>query len=98
MKRCVGHHNAANRDRLQPCDRRQRAGASDLDVDVDEFGNRLLCREFMRRRPARRARAETEPRLKVQPVDLVDHAVDIIIEIAALNADFSIMVQKRINR
>ena len=40
----------------------------------------LLGGEFVRDRPARRARDEAEPFLPVEPVDLVDDAVDVVVE------------------
>ena len=45
---------------------------------------RLLGRELVRDRPARRARDEAEPLLQVEPVDLVDDAVDVVAERRAL--------------
>ena len=76
----VRDHHAADGDRLEPRDRRQRAGAPDLDVDGLEDGARLLGRELARDRPARGARDEAEPLLQVEPVDLVDDAVDVVAE------------------
>ncbi|MCK7473542.1 MAG: hypothetical protein MZV49_08590 [Rhodopseudomonas palustris] len=38
----------------------------------------LLGRELVRDRPARRRDSEAEPRAAVEPVDLVDHAVDVV--------------------
>ena len=72
------HRHAADGDRLQHRDRRQRAGAADLDDDVFQHGLRLLGGEFMRRGPARRAADEAQAALPVGAVDLVDHAVDVV--------------------
>jgi hypothetical protein len=58
----------------------QRAGAADLDVDGLEPGPGQFGRELVRDGPARRGRAEAEPRLQRQVVDLVDDAVDVIAE------------------
>ena len=52
-----------------------------------QFGQRFLRREFMRQRKARRARHEAERVLLVAPVDLVDHAVDVVRQVLALLAD-----------
>ena len=60
VQRGVGHGDAADEHRLQPRDRRDRAGAADLDVDADDLGRRLLGRELVRDREARRARDEAE--------------------------------------
>ena len=84
VQRRVLHHHAADRDRLQLGNRRQRAGAPDLDFDVAQHGGRLLGRELVRDRPARTARHEAEPLLPVEPVDLVDDAVDVVVELGAL--------------
>ena len=77
MQRDVGDDDAADPDRLQPTDRRQLAGAADLDVDCLQRGFGLLGGELVGEAPARRAGDEAEPFLKVEPVDLVDDAVDI---------------------
>ena len=71
-------HDAADRDRLQLGDRRQRAGAADLDRRSLEHRLGLLGRELVRDRPARRAADEAQPLLPVEPVDLVDDAVDVV--------------------
>ena len=84
VQRGVRDHDAADGDRLQLGDRRQRAGAADLDRDVVERGDRLLGRELVRDRPARRAADETEAVLQREVVDLVDHAVDVVVEVGAL--------------
>ena len=76
----VLHHDAAHRHRFELGDRGERPGAADLDLDVPDDGRRLLGGEFMRDRPARRARHEAEPLLPVEPVDFVDDAVDVVVE------------------
>lgn len=45
-------------------------------------------------RPTRAARAEAKPFLQIKPVDLVDHTVDIVIEIGPRNTDFIIMLKQ----
>ena len=87
VQRGVGHDDAADRHRFEPRHRRQRSGAAHLDVDAVQHGHRLLGRKFVRRRPARAARAEAEPLLQVEPVDLVDDAVDIVGQLRALGLD-----------
>ena len=84
MQRRVLHHDAADRHRLELGDRRQRAGAADLDLDGLDDGGRLLGGELVRDRPARTARDEAEALLPVEPVDLVDDAVDVVVERGAL--------------
>ena len=66
-------------------DRRQHAGAADWMIDALSIvalsaGN--LCAI------AQRGRAnETQPLLPIEPVDLVDDAVDVVIEVGALFLD-----------
>ena len=72
------HHDAADIDRLEIGDRRQRAGAADLDDDAVQPRARLLGRELVGDRPARRAAHEAQPLLPVDAVDLVDDAVDVV--------------------
>ena len=98
VQRGVLHHDAADGDRLELGDRRERAGAADLDLDVLDDGGRLLGREFMRDRPARRARHEAEPLLPIEAVDLVDDAVDIVVEAGALRLDVAVELQQRVDR
>ena len=86
VQRDVLHDHAADADRLELADRRERAGAADLDLDVLEHGDGALGRELVRDRPARRARDEAEPLLPVEAVDLVDDAVDVVVELGAASA------------
>ena len=87
----VLHDHAADRNRLELGDRRERAGAADLDLDVAHHRHRPLGREFVRDRPARRATNEAEPVLPVEPVELVDHAVDVVVELGALALDLAVV-------
>ena len=87
VQRGIRDRRAADEHRLQPRHRRDRAGAADLHVDRDEFGQRFLRGKFVRQRKTRRARHEAERVLLVAPVDLVDHAVDVVRQRLALLAD-----------
>ena len=98
VQRRVLHHHAADRDRLELGDRRQRAGAADLDLDVAHDGRRLLGGELVRDRPARAARHEAEPLLPVEAVDLVDDAVDVVVERGALRLDLAVEGQQLLDR
>ena len=80
VQRRPADHDAADRDRLELGDRRQGAGTSDLDVDAVEHGLGLLGRKLVRDRPARGPADHAEPLLQVEPIDLVDHAVDVVAE------------------
>ena len=80
VQRRVRDHDAADGHRAELRDRVQRAGAADLDLDVLQDRRRLLGRELVGERPARRARDEAEALLQVEVVDLVDDAVDVVAE------------------
>ena len=98
VQRDVLHDDAADADRLELADRRERAGAPDLDLDVPQHGHGALGREFVRDRPARRARHEAEPLLPVDAVDLVDDAVDVVVEPGALLLDLAMKRDQLLDR
>jgi hypothetical protein len=79
---------------MQPRHRRQAAGAADLDVDALEHRRRLLGGELVGDGPARRAGDKAKPLLPVQPVDLVDDAVDVIGQRRPGRADIAIDAQQ----
>src|SRR6185437_2678495 len=89
VQRHVLHDDAADADRLELADRRERAGAADLDFDVAQHGHGALGREFVCDAPARRSRDEAEPLLPVDAIDLVDDAVDVVVELGALFLDLA---------
>ncbi len=98
VQRRIGHGDAAHPHRLQPRDRGQLAGPPDLDVDGVQRGFGLLRRKFMRERPAWCAPDKAQPRLPVEPVDLVDDTVDVERQIGAHPLDVAINVQRRLGR
>ena len=98
VQRDVLHDDAADADRLQLADRRERAGAADLDLDVFQHGGGALGRELVRDRPARATRDEAEPLLPVEPVDLVDDAVDIVVELGAALLDMAVEGEQFLDR
>ena len=55
VQRGVADGGAADQHRLQARHRRQRAGAADLEFDVAQHRERLVGRELVGDRPARRA-------------------------------------------
>src|SRR5262249_17849863 len=61
----VLHDNTADRHRLELGDRRQRAGAPDLDLDSLDDRGRFLRRKLVRNSPARVARDESEALLPI---------------------------------
>ncbi len=91
VQRRVRDDDAADGDGPELGDRRQRAGAPDLDLDRLQHRRRPLGRELVRHRPAGRARDEAEPLLQREIVDLVDDAVDVVAEARALGFDRAVM-------
>ena len=98
VQRRILHHDAADGHRLKLGDGREKAGAADLDLDVLDDGGGFLGREFMRDRPARRARHEAEPLLPIEPIDFIDDAVDIVIEAGAPGFDIAVELQQFVDR
>ena len=98
VERGVRDHHAADRDGLEFRDRRQRAGAADLDLDGLQDGHGLLSGELVGDGPARRARHEPEPDLIGQRVHLVDDAVDVVAEAGANGGDLAIEGEHLIGR
>jgi hypothetical protein len=96
VQRRVGHRDAADEDRLQPGDRRDRAGAADLDVNAEHLGQRLFGRELVGDGKTRRPRDKTELILPVEAVDLVDHAIDVVRQ--ASGATFQFWQKNRADR
>ena len=94
VERDVGDDHPADADRRQPPDRGQFAGPPDLDVDRLEHGLGLLGGEFVRQAPARRAADLAEPLLPVEPVDLIDHPVDVVGQVGARPLDRRIMGER----
>ncbi len=96
VQRGVGDGHAANRYGHQARHRRDGAGAADLDLDRLDRGQGFFGREFMRQREARCARDEAQRALVLQPVDLVDDAVDLVRERRAALADVAVEPQQAI--
>src|SRR3546814_4633309 len=84
--------------RLQPRDRSQRAGAAHLYVDCVQHRLRAFRREFVRDRPTRGLGDLAEPLLPVQPVHLVDDAVDVERQIGPPPLDTAIMIDDLLQR
>ena len=74
------HGGAGDLHRLHVGERRDPAGAPDVDLDVEELGRRLLGRVLEGDRPAGRARGRAEPALQGVLVDLDDDAVDLVLD------------------
>ena len=96
VQRGVGDGDAADEDGLEPRDRRERAGAPDLDIDAQDLGCHLLGGKLVRQREARRARDESQRRLLRESVDLVDDAIDLERQRIALCTDTAVITQKAV--
>src|SRR5215831_17778714 len=97
VQRGVLHHDPADSHRLQTRNRRERAGATNVDIDRFYDSRRFLGWKLVRNCPARIARDEAEPLLPVQAVDLVDDAVDVVIQRCALRLDFVMKCEHRVD-
>ena len=78
----VGHGDAADKHRLELGHRRHGAGTANLKLDVLKQSHLLLRRELVGGRPARRACHKAELLLQSDSIHLVDHAVDLIGQLA----------------
>src|SRR6266567_3143524 len=84
VQRDVLNDDAADADRIELADRREGAGAPDLDLDVLEHRDGALGRELVRDRPARGARDKAKPLLPIDAVELVNDAIDVVVELGPL--------------
>ena len=98
VERRIRHDDATHRDGSKLGDGSERAGAPDLDLDGLDDRRRLLGRELMREREARRARHEAEAALQSEIVDLIDYPIDVVAERRALRLDRAIMSQHLLGR
>src|SRR6202034_4854710 len=73
------------------------AGTPDLNLDVLDDRGRLLGGELVRDRPPWVARHETETLLPIEAIDLVDDAVDVVVERCALTLDLAVKRQKPVD-
>ena len=88
--RCAGwrvDRGPGDDDRLHDPERRDPAGAPDVDLDVEEPGVDLLGRVLEGDGPARRARGGAEPSLDGDLVDLDDDAVDLVLDVVPVLAE-----------
>ena len=87
VQRHVLDHDATHGDRRKPRHRRQRAGAANLDINAIDGRGCLLGREFVRDGPAGFAGHRAPAPLQVEPVELIDHPVDVVAEARPLRLD-----------
>src|SRR5690606_38958777 len=98
VERRVFDDDPAHGHRREPGDRRERAGAADLDVDLPQRRRRLLGRELVRDRPARFAGYGAPAALQFEVVELVDDAVDVVAEARALRLDQPVVREQLLDR
>ena len=94
MQSYVGHNDAAHRYWGQATHGRQLAGPAHLNIDKLKRCFGLFSGKFMRNRPTRGFCDKAKPFLPLKPVNLVDHAVNIIGQVRALTFDAGIMGQR----
>ena len=94
VQRRIGDHDTAHCHGFEFGDRRQRAGATDLDFDIAQDGRYFLGRKFMRDGPTWRTRDEAQPLLPIYTVDLVDDAVDVVTKARPFRLDFAIELEQ----
>ncbi|MNZ21557.1 hypothetical protein D3C78_386330 [compost metagenome] len=87
MQGGVGNGDAADKHRFELGHRGDGAGTAHLELDVLQQGHLLFCRELVGRGPARGPGHETELLLQRYVVHLVDHAVDLVGQLAAAGQD-----------
>src|SRR5262249_11173361 len=93
VERGAADGHSADVHRLQFSDWRERPTPADADPDLFEARARLLRREFVRGRPARRPADHAEALLPVEAIDLVDHAVDFVRQLRTLILDLVVKGQ-----
>ena len=90
VQRRIRDNHAANRDRFQPRNRRERSGAANLNINRLKQCCCFFSGKFMGNGPTRRAADKAEAVLPVKPVNLVDDPVNIIAQARALAFNISI--------
>ncbi len=78
----IGDSHAADKHRFELGHRRHGASTTNLKLDILKQGHLLLRRELVGGRPARRACHKAELLLQSDGIHLVDHAVDLVRQLA----------------
>ena len=79
----IGDDDAADGHGREAANGGELARPADLDVDGFQRGLRAFCGEFVGDGPTRRLCDEAQPLLPVEPVDFVDHAINVEGQIGA---------------
>src|SRR3546814_16051511 len=91
----VGYDHSAHRNGLKPPHGGDFASAPDPRVDPEQGRLRPFSGKFMRKRPARRLRNKAQPRLPIQPIDLIDDPIDVIRHISPPPFDGAVMLDRK---
>ena len=75
---------AGDRHRVELGDRREHTGAAHLNANLAQDGLLFLGRELKGDGPARCAGSKAQVKLLLKAVDLYDHAVDVVVQVAAM--------------
>ena len=75
---------AGDRHRVELGDRCEHTGAAHLDANFAQDGLLFLGRKLKGNGPARRAGGKAQVELLLEAVDLYDHAVDVVVQVAAV--------------
>ena len=75
---------AGDRHRVELGNRREHTGAAHLDANFAQDGLLFLGRELKGNGPARRAGGKAQIELLLEAVHLYDHAVDVVVQVAAM--------------
>ena len=97
VQRGVTDDHAPHMHRLQPCHRCQCASAAHLPVHAVEYSKLFLGGKLVGNGPARGAADKTQILLPVETVDLVNHAIDVVIQSIALFQNAVVERQQCIN-
>ena len=84
VQRGAAHRSAADRNRLERCDRRELAGAADLHQDVFDLRLARARRVLVSDRPARSFAGKAQLLLQRDAIDLHDDAVGFVRQAVAL--------------
>ena len=84
VQRGARDSGAGDRHRIELRDRREHAGAAHLDANLAQDGLLFLGRKLKGDGPARRAGGKAQVELLLEAVDLYDHAVDVVVQVAAM--------------
>ena len=84
MQRGARDGGAGNRHRVELGDRCEHTGAAHLDANLAQDGLLFLGRELKGNGPARCAGGKAQVELLLEAVHLYDHAVDVVVQIAAV--------------